>query len=362
MRGFVGIGQSEFVEEAISEATKGLKNADLIIMTAPYAIAANAAEILHEKYPHTPIIGTTGSFIGKGEIANNGVMVVGFAGVTVVTGIIRDVKNAPMASIKQLEDDAKKIDAGNSNTICMEFITSDEEKTLTTLNSVLSKYNIDLVGGSAHGVPLGEQHLVIYNGQTYNRSCVYAFIKNNAGKIKVFNQNIYEKLSKRAHHATLVDPNTKSLFQIDGLPAYEVYSDETGFEREEVVERMLTNPLGRAIGDEIYITSTKTLDTNGVMFNGKAIFENDSIYMMQLADYKQIHQDFIDNIKNSVNRVSMVFGIECLNRMKLFDNEKYKEEYLESMSNLGNYAALLTYGQQFGSQHVNQTLVCAVFE
>lgn len=362
MRGYVGIGQSEIVEEAVSEATQGLKNADLIIMTAPYTIAAAAAALLQEKYPHTPIIGTTGYYIGKGTISNTGLMVVGFAGVTVVTGIIDDVKNAPIASIRQIEEDAKKIDAGTNNTICMEFITSDEEKTLSTLNSVISRYNIGLIGGSSHGAPLGEKHMVIYNGQIYNRSCVYAFVKNNAGKIKLFKENIYEKLSHRAHHATLVDSNTKSLFQIDGLPAYEVYSSETGFEKEEVVDRMLTNPLGRAIGDEIYITATKTLDMNGVMFNGKAIFDNDSIYVMKLADYKQIHQDFIENIKNSVNRVSMVYGIECLNRMKLFESEEYIDTYLESMSDLGMFASHLTYGQQFNSQHMNQTLVCAVFE
>ncbi|MGN0435793.1 MAG: FIST N-terminal domain-containing protein [Wujia sp.] len=362
MRGYVGIGQSDSVEEAVSEATQGLKNADLIIMTAPYAIAATAASLLHEKYPHTPIIGTTGSYIGKGTICKAGLMVVGFAGVTVVTGVIDDVKNAPIASIRQIEEDAKKIDAGTNNTICMEFITGDEEKTLSTLNSVLSRYDIGLIGGSSHGVPLGEKHMVIYNGKIYNRSCVYAFVKNNAGKIKLFKENIYEKLSNRAHHATLVDTNTKSLFQIDGLPAYEVYSVETGYEKEEVVDHMLTNPLGRAIGDEIYLSATKTLDSNGVMFNGKAIFDNDSIYIMKLADYQQIHQAFIDDIRKSMNRVSMVYGVECLNRLKLFENEAYTNTYLESMSELGMYAAHLTYGQQFNSQHMNQTLVCAVFE
>lgn len=362
MRGFVGIGHAENIEEAVNEATAGLKNADLLVLLAPFDAAEQAADLLSQKYPAVPMIGTCGNSVGKSDIEDRQIVVVGFAGVTVSCGLIKDIRTAPVMYVKQFEDNLKSIDASSANTICMEFLTGAEDKVLSTLGSVLNRYDIPLAGGSSYGVPLGEKHIVIYNGKIYSRSCVYAFIKNNAGKIKLFCENIYEKMNKRPHYATLVDVNTKSLFQLDGTPAYEVYSEETGCDKDNIVSNMPKNPLGRALGDDIYISATQSLDMNGVMFNGKSLYENDSVYIMQLGDYQQIHKEMLDTIKASTNRISFIFAFDCVNRLRLFAENDYLSDYIDSMSCLGNYAALISNGQQYNNQHCNQTLVCAVFE
>lgn len=362
MRGFVGTSFSAKPDIAIEEATKGLKNADLLILTAPYNIIGEAADILSSKYPHIPMIGTSGNCETRNGLNYTGISVVALAGVSVSAGIIRNIKTAPITSINDFEADAKRIEAGKSNTICMEFVTGNEEKTMSTMSSVLRHYGIGLVGGSAHGVPLGSKHLVVFNGKAYERTCVYAFIKNNAGRIRIYTENIYDKLSRHTHYATLVDPNTKSLFQIDGKVAFELYAEETGTTREELVENMLRNPLGRAIGENIYLSTTNALDINGVMFNGKALYENDSIYVMRLGDYQNKHREYIDGIIETNERISFVYGFDSINRIKLFDELGFTDEYIKSMSRLGSFACHVGTGQQVNTQHVNQTLVCAVFE
>lgn len=361
MRGFVGIGKSSSVEQAVEEATSGLKKADLLILTAPYNVAEKAASLISAKYPGIPLIGATGPSIAKGTIYNSSIVLTAFAGVTVETGILKNVTKTPVSSIDALDKAAESIEVGDENTICICFSTRNEGKTVSTLNTVLNRYNIPLAGGTTYGNPLGANPVVIYNGNLYDRSCVYALIKNNVGHIRVYKENIYERMSKTAHIATLVDSNTNALFQLDNEVAFETYKAEVGCEREEVVQMMPFHPLGRALGTETIITSTVSLDLNGVMFNGKALYDNDSIYIMKLGNVKKIHSNFIENIKEN-NNISFVYSFESLNRLKVFENEGMTDTYLSSLSYLGAHSTLLGEGEQCNNQHMNQTLVCAVFE
>ena len=90
MKGFVGIGRADHVETAITEATAGLKKADFLILIAPFSKIEAAAALLGEKYPGTPMIGTSGEGIAKEMRLNQAVIVIGFAGVEVCTGVIEE--------------------------------------------------------------------------------------------------------------------------------------------------------------------------------------------------------------------------------------------------------------------------------
>ena len=362
MRGFVGIGQSDRVETAIGEATAGLKKADLLVLITPFAQAEEAAACLAQKYPGVPMIGTSGESIAKGNILNKKIVVIGFAGVSAVVGLIENVRKTPVSSMQTFLSDIERIEAGNSNTICMEFVTGCEERVISTVNAILKEAQIPLIGASAYGVPLGEKHLVICNGKIHHRSCVYAFVKNNGGKIRLYRENIYTRQSKRAHFANLVEPGTKTLFQLDGRPALEVYEEETGITLEELVSNMPRQPLGRALGDDTCIIQTQSVDRNGVMFNGKAIYENDSIYIMKLADYRARHASFLETIQTDSDRNSFILGFDSINRLRLFAEDGYLQDYVSSFSQVANTALFLGDGQQYENQHMNQTLVCAVFE
>ena len=99
MKGFVGIGRADHVETAITEATAGLKKADFLILIAPFSKIEAAAALLGEKYPGTPMIGTSGEGIAKEMRLTQAVMVIGFAGVEVCTGVIEDVRTTPVKSM-----------------------------------------------------------------------------------------------------------------------------------------------------------------------------------------------------------------------------------------------------------------------
>ncbi len=362
MRGFVGTSQSDNISDAIAEATKGLKKADLLILISPFIKAQKAAEYLGEKYPGTPMIGTTSAYYTDGNTDDSSIMVIALAGVTVATGVITNIRKTPVNSILEFEDTLCSIEPEASNTVCLEFNTGNEEKLLATINSVLRRYDISLAGSSSYGTPLGDKNQIIYNGKLMADTACYAFIKNNAGNIIVGKENIYKRLSPKPHFATLVDRNTKTLFQLDDTPAHEIYTAETGVEKEGIVENMLVNPLGRAAGQDTFITTTNSLDMNGVMFNGKAIFENETIYIMEPDNITNVSQETLEYINDSLNNTSFTLCFDSVNRFRYIAGIGYLDEYLANLSKLGKYAGVLGIGQQINNQHINQTLVYVVFE
>lgn len=362
MRGFVGTSQSDNISEAIAQATKGLKKADLLILISPFIKAEKAAEYLAEKYPGTPMIGTTSAYYTAKSTDDSSIMVIALAGVTVATGVITNIRKTPVTSILEFEDKLCSIEPEASNTVCLEFITGNEEKVIATINSVLRRYDINLAGSSSYGTPLGDKNQIIYNGKLMADTAVYAFIKNNAGSILVGKENIYKRLSQKPHFATLVDRNTKTLFQLDDTPAHEIYTAETGIEKDGIVENMLVNPLGRAAGEDTFITTTNSLDMNGVMFNGKAIFENETIFIMEPDDVKEVNQSTLDYINENLSSTSFTLCFDSVNRFRYIAGTGNLDEYLDNLSTLGNYAGILGIGEQINNQPVNQTLVYVVFE
>ena len=90
--------------------------------------------------------------------------------------------------------------------------------------------------------------------------------------------------------------------------------------------------------------------------NYKRFNKNDCVYFLELGDYRAIEQATRDNIRSQMKTVSLVFTIDCLHRYLLYQKDRYFSTYAEDMASLGKSC------EQYNNQHVNQTMVCAVFE
>ena len=244
----------------------------------------------------------------------------------------------------------------------MEYCTGSEEKLVTTFTSCLETKGIHLAGGTVFGVPDGKSPVVAYNGELYEDACVYALIKNTTGKIRVYKENIYEKTSAESHFATKVDVSRKALIELDGRPAADVYSAELDIPRDKIIDNVLVNPMGRAVGDQVFISSMNGMDTDGTLTNYKRINKNDCIYFLSLGDYKATEQKTRQQIQQDASHISLVLSIDCIYRYLLYEKEGYFSTYAKDMASLGPHLGIVGGGEQYNNQHVNQTMVCVVFE
>lgn len=363
MKSYIGVGTGS-AANAVSEATRGLQSPEAIIFIAPYDYMQEVARLLQEQYPQTPAIGTIGTKLVNGQVSDKNVSVLGlFSDAKVRCGIIENISECPVVAVKDIERKIAEVAPGKDNTVCIEFCTGEEEKLVTTFTSCLAKKGVRLAGGTAFGAPEGKPSVVAYNGKIYENACAYAIVKNTVGKALVYKENIYKKQSDNIHHfATKVDLKRKALIELDGSPAAEVYSKELGIAKDKIVDNVMKNPMGRAVGDEVFISSMMQMEPNGTLLNYKRINKNDCIYFLELSDYKETERETRENIQKDVKQISLVFSIDCIYRYLLYTGEGYMNTYAKDMASLGNHMGVIGGGEQYNNQHVNQTMVCAVFE
>lgn len=360
---FVGTSSRHEAKAAVEEACASIKNPKLLILFTSHDRLLEESELLMEKYPDTPCIGTSGTSFHNGRDMEQQLVVTAFLeGVEAICGVMEHISSMPLLGIKQVQEKAAKIAPGNENTVCIEFCTGAEEKMISTLQAGLAGKNIGVIGGTVYGYPADAVGAVSVNGKIYEDACAYVFIRNLTGKIKIYRENIYGRSSGSVHIATKVDRKTRELIELDGRPTADVYSEETGIPKSKIVDSVLEYPLGRSVGDEIYIASMYAIGKNGSFVNYKQVNENDTIHILKLLDYEEIMQQTREKISQQMGRVSFILSVDCIYRYLLFSGKNYLSTYLKNMHSLGEHVGIVGGGEQFENQHVNQTMVCAVFE
>ena len=210
-------------------------------------------EELERYFPGVPSIGCIGgSYGGQTVVADNGVAVIAMEGnLSVVTNVLEQASTMPVKYIGRLEEDINKVAASQNNTICIDFCSGNDACVLTTIYSVLGKKHISLVGGT------GDGGKVSVNGKIYADADVYALIRNNDGKIKVYKENIYKQVPACRFIASKTDRSKYLIGELNGRPARKVYQDILNIGDKEMATQTFKNPLGKMNGQDICIISIK---------------------------------------------------------------------------------------------------------
>ena len=364
MKSKSGISKQADVKTAVEEVFAGVVNPKGILFFCDYNRLEGFSNLLKEKYPGAQCIGTAGRTYFNGTVDDDKIFVATAftAEAEVRAGVMKHLAKVPLSDLNNLEQCLKDVSPGDGDTVCLELCTNHEERLVSTMNISLSKYKVSLVGGTVFGQPDGKAAKVNVNGTLYENACGFMVVKNLHGKVHVYKENIYAKADFPTHVATKVNRATKELIQLDNRPAVEVYANDTGVARDQIVGNVFQQPLGRVLGDDVYICSMYDIGKDGSLVNYKQFGENDAVTILQLQDYKEIVSDTKDEIRRKNASCETMISFNCIYRYLLFENEGYTKSYLESMAEVCDNVGYIAGGEQFNRQHVNQTMVCAVFE
>ena len=363
MKSKFGISKNADFAKAVNEALSGVSNPIGLVYICPYSMIESVGNELANRFPNIPILGTSGISYYNETVDDKHLQIMAITGgAKISAGVIKHIKKAPLAEIYSLEKSITEVSGAGDNTICLEFCPYNEEVATSTLNTVLDKYKIGLIGGSVFDVPDGSDPLVYVNGTIYKDTLGYMIIKNTEGKIHLFKENIYAPGDGPVHIATKVNLSKRELICLDGRPAAPVYSEETGIPANQVCDNVLTNPFGRVVGDEVYIASMKEPGSNGGLINYKKIYENDAISILNVLDYREVVEETKRAIRSKISNPSCIISFNCIFRYLFFNSENYLNDYLRNMASVGPHFGYIAGGEQYLNQHVNQTMVCAVFD
>lgn len=351
MKQFFGMSQRGDLREAV----RGLSNPQMILLMSNSSQFEQHVKELEELYPQIPNIGCIG-MCHDTRVAEKGVGVVAFSsGVTAAANVLEQVSIMPVKYIRRLEDDLKKVNASQADTICIDFCSGNDACVLTTIHTALRRRNISLVGGT------GDGNKVSANGRIYNDSVAYAVIKNQSGKVKAYKENIYHQMGEYRFIASDTDKARYIMGSLNGRSARQVYQDILHISEGQISTQTFKNPFGKLNGDDTCIISIKEVNGNSLACF-RQVNDSDVVALLELGDYKEIVKTTIQKIKQDFPRRSAVFSINCLFRYKLFSENGYMQEYLKEMSSLGSHAGLVGYGEHYNNQFVNQSMTCVAFE
>lgn len=351
MKQFFGMSQRGDLAEAVRELSRPQF---IMLLSNSEQFEAHVRE-LERLYPGIPSIGCIGMSYDT-KIAEKGVGVIAFTdGVTAAANVLESVSVMPVKYINRLEEDVKKVNASQKDTVCIDFCSGNDACVLTTLYSVLRQKNISLVGGT------GDAGKVSANGVVYEDAVAYAIVKNNNGRVKTYKENIYHQMGNYSFIASRTDKANYIIGELNGKPAKQVYQEILHVTEKEILTQTFKNPFGKINGDDTCIISIKEVNGNALTCF-RQVNDSDVLILLELGDFKETVRNTIRTIKQDFPRPSAVFSVNCLFRYLLFTENNYMNDYLREMSALGNHAGFVGYGEHHNNQFVNQSMTCVVFE
>ena len=354
------------INKAIEEATSQLKNPTLILFFSGVDEFEQYAGEIKKKYPDAITMGATtfAAFCKEGSYKDT-LMVLGFEdGIRCEARLLEDVDKYALKYYERVKKIASNFN-NPENTMCLEFssaLISCEELVLSTLNSVLSNKKIPVFGGSAGDKGRAEKSLISLNGKVYSNACVFVMIENLKGKIRFYRENIY-KPTRHYFKSTKVDVRNRIVYEYDHKPAAQVMADAMGVSMKELPKYLDSYPMGRIIGNEMYIVANNAIvKDNGMAYHAR-IYNNSQIVLLEPDDYRSVIKRTLEQVKLDCKKPSLTLMVNCLARSILFEGEGYLNEFATEVgAALGNFVGFAGYGEQLNEQHFNQTMVLAVFE
>ncbi len=362
----IGKSSNLNLEEAVSEATASFQSPKLILFFADIDYFEGFTALISKKFNNSIVLGssTYAGFCKDGAFKNS-LLVMGFeAGIECYGNVLEEVDRYPLKYVDRISDCIENFQ-DTTNTVCFEIssgLIGCEELVLSTFSSVLESKEIPLFGGTAGDHGRAEKTRISLNGIVYENACVFVFIKNLGGRIKLFRENIY-KPTEHYFTATKVDVKNRIVHEYDHRPAAVVTAEALNTTVKGLDQYLDGYPLGRIIGGDMFITANQMVSKNNGMAYHARVYNNSKMVLLEPDDFKAVIQGTIEKVKQEIPNPSFSIMINCLARSILFEQNGYLNDFGKDMSKaLGDYIGFAGYGEQLNQQHFNQTMVLAVFE
>lgn len=358
--------ESGSVDQILAAVSSKMKDCTFIMYGADDERFTDISKGLHKVLPDAKMIGTTGFMLTDKGSMSKGLVAIGFTDdeVEVYVGTLRKIDTCPIKYLPGLIWTAEEINKKYKDNVCIEFTTGYEEKIVSTMKVSLEKVGMRLIGATAGNTTEGQKKKVACNGKVLNDCTVYATIGSKMGKIKLFKENLFHTRTKN-HIVTKVSDDGRTIYEIDNRKAMDVYEEENGYTGgNNVEEGVYRHPLCRIVGAEHYITAIFSFNKAD---RSISVYKN--MQKNDLISFTDIDEDFKGFIEGNLrdigsqSKVAGIFSINCILRYLFFEDTNYISDYAKMFNEAANgcHVGIISDGEQYIEQHINQSMVCAIF-
>ncbi|MFK8081446.1 MAG: FIST N-terminal domain-containing protein [Granulosicoccus sp.] len=213
---------------------------------------------------------------------------------------------------------------------------------------------IPLIGGSAGDDLEFHQTWQIAAGQYYKQASILTLVHCSL-PCRVFSNNIVVPTEHKLV-VTEADPDKRQVSEFNAEPAAVAYARATGLQLDELhAETFASYSLLVRFGGQYYCRSIQKLNEDGSLTFFCAIDNGLVMTVAKSTGCSTSSRKQIEQIEGDIGPVDMFLGFDCVYR-KLDAQNRQSTRSVASLYREKNFIGFNTYGEQYGSMHINHTL------
>lgn len=359
--------------EAFREIKSGVHNEPKLLLF--FASTTQSFEeltaLFHEAFPQSEVLGlTTVGEIGPKGISEHGVSAMSFNGnnFSAKGVMIKDIVKYPIfyrdhliQGLKEvgIDRNSRNIENEGLGLVFPNGLLGAEEKMLSVVNSVFKQEGFPLFGGTAGDDEKFQETLVSYNGDVSNTAGLVAFIKTDDDFV-IRKENIFQTTGKEMK-ITKSDTESRTVFEMNGKKATSEYARLLGVPENQLSKHFMSNPLGRAVNEEIYIASPFQTQSDGSIQFYCQIFQDSVVEILEPKNPVDTLKSTVAEFKEEFSQLDGVLGINCILRKMQFKNQGIVATLNKELETIPNLGGFCSYGEQLNNTQLNQTLILLGF-
>ena len=354
--------------EAAEEIARQFASSELamvVVFVSPFYDPAIFIEEITRRMPDTPVFGCTTA----GELATHGwdedsVVALGFAAEDFIisAGALPDLSSFRIDRGRALCADLYReftsrtghCDASHDSfgLLFIDGMCQREEAVMSAIYGALE--DIPVVGGSAGDGLRFERSWVFCDGKALTDTAVLILIKTRL-PFRLFKCEHFEPTSHKMV-VTEADIEQRVVKEINAERAALEYSRTVGLSDSKLdAFSFAAHPVLVRVGGAYYARSIQRMDPDGSLRFFCAIDEGMVLTVARALDPVKTTQDLLDELKRDMGGVSIFLGFECILRRLDVEQHQLSRE-MSDLYRRNNVVGFHTYGEQYRSMHVNQTL------
>jgi hypothetical protein len=219
--------------------------------------------------------------------------------------------------------------------------------------------DIPLIGGSAGDHMEFQKTFVIANGTAWSGRAVIALISTDI-PFQIFKSDNFIP-SPMKLVVTKSDPERRTVFEFNAAPAAEEYASAIGIEPSSLTPlSFASHPVVVRVGGEYFCRSIQKMNPDGSLTFFCAIDDGVVLTVAQARGMVESTRATLDSVDEFLGGIDMILGFDCILR-KLDAQNRQVFRGMSDLYKKYNVIGFGTYGEQYQSMHLNQTLTGIAF-
>lgn len=336
----------------------------LIVFVSPSYDPHECVAEIASHFGDTPVYGctTAGELTPEGWVENS-VVALGFGNedFTIVARPFLDLKNFRVEDgrriVGELQLELARVSPqadgeGIFGLLLIDGMCRREEAVMSAIYGSLD--NIPVVGGSAGDGLSFEKTWIFCNGEAHSDAAVLMLLKTSL-PFHLFKCDHFEPEPIKMV-VTEADIERRIVKELNAEPAAEEYSRAVGIVDTKLdAFSFASHPVLVCVGGEYYARSIQQMNPDGSLSFFCAIDEGMVLTAARARDPIGAMHDLFAKTREEIGEVSIYIGFECV--LRRLDAEQHQFAYdMSELYRANRIIGFNTYGEQYRSMHVNQTL------